>query len=400
MSNTVKLNTRFQNKHDIPANWANATFAPYAGELIVYDDHYFDDDGKKVVVADAVRFKIGDGVTPINDLPFVDRPIDQVYNSESINAQSGVAIKTVLSGKADKVHTHSQYLTSVPSEIYVGDGDMPESATVQFILDGDDDELAEESTSNQISAHNTSGSAHSDIREQINQLSSEKVDNSQLTEAVETALIDAKGIIVQEIIAELQGLPVFGVVDENNTITVTSQLSDGTYVLKYENNDGTTSEIGTIVVGTGTGGGTGGETDEPDTPATGYTNWIQESVNADESQYVGINGEDGYKVGYRINSSGVEVAQDGMCSTGFIPYNGETIRLKNVTIDGTKSAYLVLYNPDKTYWQVFDLSDSLTNDGNGIYTGKPAQWLPNIFIRITCGVIDNTTILTLNEEIV
>ena len=71
MSNNVNLKMRIKNKHDIPANWANATFAPMAGEIIVYDDHYFDDDGNKVVVADAVRFKIGDGVTPINDLPFV-----------------------------------------------------------------------------------------------------------------------------------------------------------------------------------------------------------------------------------------------------------------------------------------------------------------------------------------
>ena len=67
---TVKLNTRFQNKHDIPANWEKATFVPLQGEIIVYDDHYFDEDGNKVVVADAVRFKIGDGSTSVVNLPF------------------------------------------------------------------------------------------------------------------------------------------------------------------------------------------------------------------------------------------------------------------------------------------------------------------------------------------
>jgi hypothetical protein len=66
---TVK--TRIQHKHDIQANWEQAVnFVPLAGELIIYDDHYFDDDDNKVVVADAVKYKIGDGVTPINDLPF------------------------------------------------------------------------------------------------------------------------------------------------------------------------------------------------------------------------------------------------------------------------------------------------------------------------------------------
>lgn len=62
---------------------------------------------------------------------------------------------------------------------------------------------------------------------------------------------NCKGDIVQAIIAELQGLPVFGVVDENKVITVTSVLSDGVYTLKYENEDGSFSEIGTITVGNG-----------------------------------------------------------------------------------------------------------------------------------------------------
>ena len=76
------LKTRFQNKHDIPANWEKAVnFIPLAGELVIYDDHYFDANGQKIVVADTVRFKIGDGImqadgtvkgTKVNDLPFTD----------------------------------------------------------------------------------------------------------------------------------------------------------------------------------------------------------------------------------------------------------------------------------------------------------------------------------------
>ena len=70
MSKTIK--TRIQNKHDIPENWSKATFIPLPGELIIYDDHYFDANGNKVVVADSIRYKFGDGVTAINELPFVE----------------------------------------------------------------------------------------------------------------------------------------------------------------------------------------------------------------------------------------------------------------------------------------------------------------------------------------
>lgn len=55
--------------------------------------------------------------------------------------------------------------------------------------------------------------------------------------------------IVQAVLAELQGSPVFGVVDAENNITISGNLADGTYTLKYENADGTTTEIGTLVVG-------------------------------------------------------------------------------------------------------------------------------------------------------
>ena len=136
-----------------------------------------------------------------------------------------------------------------------------------------------------------------------------------------------------------------------------------------------------------------------DDPTPSYKNQIKYSINADGSEYIGHKGEDGYSAGYRINSSGVEAEQSGMCCTGFIKYNGETIRLKNVTVEGTKSDYISIYNPDKSHWQVMDLSDKLPNDGNGVLTGTVTYNGPNSWIRITCGVIDDTSILTLNEPI-
>lgn len=67
------LNLRIINTHDTEENWNKCTrFIPKAGELIVYDidsDHTYE------------RFKIGDGVTLINDLPFlVDNVIESIFN--------------------------------------------------------------------------------------------------------------------------------------------------------------------------------------------------------------------------------------------------------------------------------------------------------------------------------
>ena len=59
-----------------------------------------------------------------------------------------------------------------------------------------------------------------------------------------------KNQIVQEVIEAL-GTPVFGTVDNENTITLSGALEEGVYTLKYENNDGTLTEIGTITVGSG-----------------------------------------------------------------------------------------------------------------------------------------------------
>ena len=61
------LNTRIKQKHDIAENWGKATnFIPQNGELIVYDA---DNDNP------SPRFKVGNGVDKVNDLPFSDDDI-------------------------------------------------------------------------------------------------------------------------------------------------------------------------------------------------------------------------------------------------------------------------------------------------------------------------------------
>ena len=59
---TKTIKTRIVNKHATESDWKKAiNFVPLLGEFIIYDpdDTYF-----------GARFKIGDGITNVNDLPF------------------------------------------------------------------------------------------------------------------------------------------------------------------------------------------------------------------------------------------------------------------------------------------------------------------------------------------
>ena len=63
MANEKVFQSRIQLKHDIEENWSKATnFIPKVGEIIIYDI----DENNSIA-----RFKIGDGITNINSLPFV-----------------------------------------------------------------------------------------------------------------------------------------------------------------------------------------------------------------------------------------------------------------------------------------------------------------------------------------
>ncbi len=76
---SATINSRVQFKRDTKANWAAARgFIPLAGEVIVYNDYkvktytveeYGEQVEKTVLIP---NIKIGDGVTYVQDLPFVD----------------------------------------------------------------------------------------------------------------------------------------------------------------------------------------------------------------------------------------------------------------------------------------------------------------------------------------
>ena len=135
--------------------------------------------------------------------------------------------------------------------------------------------------------------------------------------------------IVQQVITAL-GTPVFGRVDANNVITLTGELADGTYTLKYENAKGEVIEIGSLV-------------------NAKYTNQIPISTDTSGSVYNGV----GYKEKTRGNSSGAEATVDNASATnpvfftGFIPCKqGDVIRLKNCYLYASANNNSSVYGSD------------------------------------------------------
>lgn len=79
-------NVRVQHKHETEENWKKAiNFIPLMAEVIVYETDSFHTQA---------RLKIGDGKTPLNELPFYGEPFNSVWedfaNSTTIPSNSFV----------------------------------------------------------------------------------------------------------------------------------------------------------------------------------------------------------------------------------------------------------------------------------------------------------------------
>lgn len=149
---------------------------------------------------------------------------------------------------------------------------------------------------------------------------------------------------------------------------------------------------------------TTGSSNDEESGTSGYTNRIPLSTTTFGgteifgSDYNGDSIPDGYKTGTRINSSFTEASATGMCCTGFIAVTaGDLLRVKNVTISGTSTAYLLTYTA--TGGNMSSLSTSVLGsaDSCGVYTYTIPDGIGAI--RLSLGVIDGTSIVTVNEEI-
>lgn len=108
--------TRIKHKHDTEANWANIDFIPLEGELIIYDPD---------VNNTTSRFKIGNGITAVTELPFV--------------ADTKAILDTVAL-KADKSYVDSIIPTVLPAN--GGNADTVNGFTIKKMTQEAYDELA------------------------------------------------------------------------------------------------------------------------------------------------------------------------------------------------------------------------------------------------------------------
>lgn len=100
------LNSRIIHKHDIEANWVKATnFIPKQGEIIVYDiDKNYTYE----------RFKIGDGTTLVNNLPFIKTGLEISDTEEELEEGVYLTNADQLGGiSADNYALKANVVTSV-----------------------------------------------------------------------------------------------------------------------------------------------------------------------------------------------------------------------------------------------------------------------------------------------
>lgn len=223
---------------------------------------------------------------------------------------------------------------------------------------------------------------------------------------------EEKQALMQEIIDNIKvqnpsSYVIYGEIDANNNITLYGELAEGDYTLKYESEDGKTTDIGTLKL-------------------VKYTNQIPISTDTDGTIYNGV----GYKPSTRGSSDGsisnITSGSNPTFTTGFIPCKqGDTIRLKNCYIhahgDDRSTIYgnapfglrSGLYDSSKAKIAVFSWgnlsegndADKITYVRNGSdfkLTEFQIAYSGTAFVRLTLAT-DTTpadAIVTVNEEIV
>lgn len=136
-----------------------------------------------------------------------------------------------------------------------------------------------------------------------------------------------------------------------------------------------------------------------------YTNLLPLATDADRTTI--MNGV-GYKSGYRLSSSGSEASKDGAFASGFIPAKeGDILRIKGSQGVSGISCYIISYDSSNTkigHSNLYFSSTDAPSLGHTYQDGILTAPLTNIgsgfdAIRFSCGLLDETVIVTINEEI-
>jgi hypothetical protein len=137
------------------------------------------------------------------------------------------------------------------------------------------------------------------------------------------------------------------------------------------------------------------------------TNLLHLAIDGNGNDFVGTNGEDGYMTDHRINSSGEMVEETGACATGFIPVKSSSkIRIHRIKIwdlagTNTKVDRIAFYDDSKTYLGATSLLPATMEDDGTTYIYTVQSYVAGAaFMRFSTGVIDENTIVTVNEPII
>ena len=223
-----------------------------------------------------------------------------------------------------------------------------------------------------------------------------------------------KAEIVSEVLEYFGGMPVVGVVDENNHITLSASLPIGTYTLKYEGTDGLFSDIVDLTI-----------TDKDKEKYTNVLPLAQEYAST--NPYIGTDGSVGYGNNMRVSTSSASatymksVTSGGnVDATAMIPAKrGDVLRFKNcnfkVAPSNTSYGTMIYgFNSEKAVVSGFNASannissrmSTVIQDGEIVQiTLEPlAAWTTHdadnvAYIMITTDGLDETSIITINQEI-
>lgn len=198
--------------------------------------------------------------------------------------------------------------------------------------------------------------------------------------------------IVQQVITAL-GMPVFGRVEEDNTIVLTGALVDGVYTFVYEDESGKVSTIGEY------------------TKAPEIINQIPISTDASGAIFDG----DGIKNDTRLNSSGAETALTGTAITGYIPIKfNDVVRFRGINyIPGVNSVgnYIAIYTPEHvkiesvkdtsmtSSWDYL-FADRMLDDSGRLVEFRVADGSRDYgYMRVSAAELNADSIITVNQPI-
>lgn len=196
--------------------------------------------------------------------------------------------------------------------------------------------------------------------------------NTALAQAKDSGEFDGKDYVLTEadkseivamVIASLGGNPVFGYVDKNNNILVSGNLPDGTYSVKYEMEDGSTVNIGNLVL----------DTNVYYSVTNNLTNCTSNNSDAQAIGGQPYSATISAKSGYELKS--VTVTMGGQA----VSVNGGNISIAAVTgnivitavAEEIKEKYTNLADPASADWKEgYRLNSSAAPTASGIVTGS------------------------------